>query len=87
MAAALLGIMIFSSVIFVHVPSLIARPRFESDWTKALVMSAGAFLLAGTLPKARNSCGAARSLDGLATLDGPPAQNTRVLRERQPTET
>jgi uncharacterized membrane protein len=51
MAAGFLGMLIFLSVIFVHAPIVIAAPRFESDWCKALVMSGGAFLLAGTLPK------------------------------------
>jgi uncharacterized membrane protein len=53
MAAALLGVLIFLSVIFIHAPIVIASPRFESDWCKALVISGGAFLLAGTLPKAK----------------------------------
>jgi uncharacterized membrane protein len=50
LAAALLGIMIFLSVIFVHAPIVIASPRFESDWCKALVMSGGTFLLAACAP-------------------------------------
>jgi uncharacterized membrane protein len=51
MAAALLGIFVFLSVIFVHAPIVVASSRFESDWCKALVISGGAFLLAGTLRK------------------------------------
>lgn len=53
MAAALLGMFIFLTVIFIHGPIVVASPRFETDWCKALVISGGAFLLAGTLPKGR----------------------------------
>ena len=51
MAAALLGMLIFLSVLLIHAPIVLASPRFESDWCKALVISGGAFLLADTLPK------------------------------------
>jgi uncharacterized membrane protein len=45
-ASTLLGIMIFLSMIFVHAPVVFRSPRFESDWTKTLVLSGGALLLA-----------------------------------------
>jgi len=54
-AAALLGMLIFLSVILIHAPIVLAAPRFESDWCKALVMSGGGFLLAGTLPKRKET--------------------------------
>jgi len=53
-ASTLLGIIIFLSMLFVHGPVVFSTPRFESDWTKTLVLSGGAFLLARTRARDEN---------------------------------
>jgi uncharacterized membrane protein len=59
-AAAFLGMAIFLSMIFIHLPVVVTSPRFESDWCKTLVMSGGAFLLTKTLPRKRIPAAAER---------------------------
>jgi uncharacterized membrane protein len=44
-SATLLGILILLSLLFLHLPEVLRNGRFESDWTKTLVISGGAFLL------------------------------------------
>jgi hypothetical protein len=54
-SSTLLGIIIFLSLLVVHAPAVFNSPRFESDWTKTLVLSGGAFLLAKTGKRHDNS--------------------------------
>ena len=54
-ASTLLGIIMFLSMLFVHAPAVFSSPRFESDWTKTLVLSGGAFLLARTRARDEHS--------------------------------
>jgi len=46
-AALGLALMVFTSMLVFHLPVVLRAPRFESDWTKTLVLSGGAILLAG----------------------------------------
>jgi uncharacterized membrane protein len=45
-SSALLGMVIFLSMLMVHLPVVLKSTRFESDWTKTFVLSGGAILLA-----------------------------------------
>jgi uncharacterized membrane protein len=45
-ASTWLGLMLFASMLVIHLPVVFNSPRFESDWTKTLALSGGAFLLA-----------------------------------------
>ncbi|MDB6129191.1 MAG: DoxX, partial [Verrucomicrobiales bacterium] len=44
-ACATLGVLIFLSMLFIHLPVVLSSPNFESDWCKTFVMSGGLFLL------------------------------------------
>ena len=58
LAATILGLMIFLSLLAVHLPVVLTSPRFESDWCKTFVMAGGAFLLAQTASGADRESGA-----------------------------
>ena len=45
-AAIVLAIAVGFSMLVVHLPVVLRSPRFESDWTKTLVITGGAILLA-----------------------------------------
>lgn len=44
-SATLLAMLVFASMLFLHLPAVLRNRRFESDWTKTLAMSGGALLL------------------------------------------
>ncbi len=45
-ASMILGVVIFLSMLIFHLPVVLQSARFESDWTKTLVMAGGAFIVA-----------------------------------------
>lgn len=49
-SATLLGVLLFASMLLVHLPVVLNAARFESDWCKTFVMGGGAFLLASQRP-------------------------------------
>ena len=54
-AATLLAVLIFLSMLVFHLPVVLRSPRFESDWTKTLVLSGGFLLLAKIFRENENS--------------------------------
>ena len=67
-SAGLLCILIFASMLVFHLPVVLRSARFESDWTKTLVMSGGAFLLATTAATGASSEKRIRSKAGLGAV-------------------
>lgn len=56
-AAAVLGVMILFSILFLHIPKAATNPRLGFMWTnpcKALAMLGGVIILAAALPENRN---------------------------------
>jgi hypothetical protein len=48
LGALALALLLFLSLVFVHLPVVLTSPLFESDWTKNLVLLGGVFFLAKT---------------------------------------